>query len=52
MRIVDMRSLDYREAPRLLDVMEWAYGSALRPSPYVDELVRRGAITIGSFAYR
>ncbi|MCX4584069.1 hypothetical protein [Streptomyces sp. NBC_01481] len=52
MRIVDMRSLDYREAPWRLDVMEWAYGSALRPNPYVDELVRRGVITIGSFAYR
>jgi hypothetical protein len=23
-----------------MDVMEWAYGPALRPSPYIDELVR------------
>ncbi|WP_406406583.1 TniQ family protein [Streptomyces sp. NBC_01643] len=50
-RIEDMRSLDYRESPWRLDVMEWAYGSTLRPNPYVDELVRRGVISIGSFGH-
>jgi hypothetical protein len=39
--ISDLRCLDYREAPWRLDVMDWAYGSALRPNAYVDELVRR-----------
>ncbi|MER7662069.1 hypothetical protein [Streptomyces sp. NPDC096193] len=48
-RIEDMRTLDYRETPWRLEVMEWAYGSALRPNPYVDELVRLGVITVGAY---
>ncbi|QKV93743.1 TniQ family protein [Streptomyces sp. NA02950] len=47
--VADLRSLDYRDAPWRLDVMEWAYGAALRPNPYVEELVRQGVITIGSY---
>lgn len=47
--IQDLRSVDHREVPWRLDAMDWAYGSALRPNAYVDELVRRGVITIGSF---
>jgi hypothetical protein len=48
-RISDFRSISYRDDPWQLDVMDWAYGSALRPNPYVDELVSRGVITIGAF---
>lgn len=38
--IADFRIVDYRHAPWRMDVMEWAYGPALRPNPYIDELVR------------
>ncbi|MFF8843393.1 TniQ family protein [Streptomyces sp. NPDC015127] len=47
--IQDLRTVDHREYPCQLDVMDWAYGPALRPNLYVDELVRRGVITIGAF---
>ncbi|GGZ40624.1 hypothetical protein [Streptomyces bluensis] len=39
-RIADLRIIDYRHAPWRMDIMEWAYGPALRPNPYIDELVR------------
>lgn len=39
-QISDFRLVDHRDAPWGMDVMEWAYGPALRPSPYIDELVR------------
>ncbi|MEW2082178.1 TniQ family protein [Streptomyces sp. NPDC005283] len=48
--IQDLRQVDHREVPWRLDAMDWAYGSALRPNPYIDELVRAGVITIGSFS--
>ncbi|GAA3803628.1 hypothetical protein [Streptomyces chiangmaiensis] len=38
--IADLRMVDHRHAPWRMDVMEWAYGPALRPSPYIDDLVR------------
>ncbi|MFJ8550898.1 hypothetical protein [Streptomyces sp. NPDC093676] len=38
--IADFRMVDHRHAPWRMDVMEWAYGPALRPSPYIDDLVR------------
>ncbi|MER5911891.1 TniQ family protein [Streptomyces sp. NPDC001982] len=43
-KIADIRIIDHRHAPWRMDVMEWAYGPALRPSPYIDELVRLQAI--------
>lgn len=45
------RCLDYRDAPWPLDVMDWAYGSALRPNAFLDELVRRGVIAIGAYRH-
>ncbi|MEW2518627.1 TniQ family protein [Actinacidiphila alni] len=50
--IADLRSIDYRITQFRLDVMEWAYGSTLRPNPYLDELVRNGAVTVGDFRVR
>lgn len=50
--IADYRTVDYRTTPWRLDAMDWAYGPALRPNVYVDELVRRGTITIGSYHLR
>ncbi|MFF8843413.1 hypothetical protein ACF08N_11880 [Streptomyces sp. NPDC015127] len=47
--IEDLRTVDHREAPWRLDVMDWAYGPALRPNLYVDELMRRGVITVGAY---
>jgi hypothetical protein len=32
--------------------MDWAYGPALRPNPYLEELVKRHVITVGDFRYR
>lgn len=49
--ISDLRTISYQETPWRLDVMDWAYGAALRPNPYVDELVRRGVIVIGTFRH-
>ncbi|MGI3204131.1 hypothetical protein ACRJ4W_50280 [Streptomyces sp. GLT-R25] len=42
--IADLRIVDHRHAPWRMEVMEWAYGPALRPNPYIDELVRLQAI--------
>jgi hypothetical protein len=38
--IADLRIIDCRHAPWRMDVLQWAYGPALRPNPYIDELVR------------
>ncbi|WP_079099850.1 TniQ family protein [Streptomyces sp. WMMB 322] len=43
--IEGMRCVDWQPQYEL-DVMDWAYGSALRPNAYVEELVRLGVITI------
>jgi hypothetical protein len=29
-----------------MDIMEWAYGPAQRPSPYIDEVVRLQSTTV------
>ena len=46
-----MRSIDWQPGCEL-DVMDWAYGSALRPNPYIEELARLGVITINASARR
>ncbi|MFG3029083.1 hypothetical protein ACGFZJ_11195 [Streptomyces sp. NPDC048253] len=38
--VADLRIVDHRHSPWRMDAMEWAYGPALRPNPYIDELVR------------
>lgn len=49
--IEGMRCVDWQ--PRYeLDVMAWAYGSALRPNAYIEELARLGVISIGSYSSR
>ncbi|MFI6082710.1 hypothetical protein ACIBBB_17335 [Streptomyces sp. NPDC051217] len=50
--ISDLRTISYQDSRWRLDVMDWAYGTALRPNPYVDELVRQGVIVIGRSAIR
>lgn len=46
-----LRSIDWQPGCEL-DVMDWAYGSALRPNPYIEELVRLGVISVGSLSSR
>lgn len=51
-KVIDgLRTVDYRHMPWRLDVMDWAYGPASRPNPYVDELVRRQVIVVGDFSH-
>ncbi|MFJ9865400.1 TniQ family protein [Streptomyces sp. NPDC101165] len=38
--IADLRIIDQRHVPWRMDVLQWAYGPALRPNPIIDELVR------------
>ncbi|MEU9330759.1 hypothetical protein AB0D91_44695 [Streptomyces canus] len=38
--VADLRIVDHRHQPWRMDAMGWAYGPALRPNPYIDELVR------------
>ncbi|MFD3822621.1 hypothetical protein [Streptomyces sp. NPDC058625] len=49
--IADFRIPDHRHVPWRMDIMEWAYGPASRPNPYIDELVRLQVIAPSGCAY-
>lgn len=46
--IANFRMVDHRHTPWRMDVMEWAYGPALRPSSYIEDLVRLQVIVPSS----